>query len=80
MGYAPKRSLGRLASECINRKYKKILNLEMERLCFENADKICLTSYETIDFYTKKYPHLKEKFEYYPNVYDPADIKPIATA
>ncbi|MBK9355691.1 MAG: hypothetical protein IPN09_17520 [Bacteroidetes bacterium] len=57
----------------------KKLNLEMERLCFENADKICLTSYETIDFYTKKYPHLKEKFEYFPNVYDPADIKPIAT-
>ena len=55
----------------------KTLNTEMERICFENADKICLTSYETIAFYAKKYPQFKGKLEYFPNVYDPADIKPV---
>lgn len=53
----------------------KKINEYYERLCFEKADKICLTSYPTIDFYANKYPQYKSKFEFFPNVYDPEDIQ-----
>lgn len=53
------------------------INQKLERQCFESADRICLTSRETIDFYANKYPHLKEKLCYFPNVYDPEDISAI---
>lgn len=45
-----------------------------EKKCFERAQFIGLTSQHTIDFYKKKYPLLADKFLYFPNVYDPADI------
>jgi len=46
-----------------------------EKRCFESANKICLTSLNTIDLYVDQYPEFKNKFEYFPNVYDPEDIK-----
>ena len=54
----------------------KEINEQFEKECFANADKICLTSHQTISFYKNKYPEFAGKFEYYPNVYDPADILP----
>jgi len=50
------------------------VNQKLENECFERADKICFTSYPTIDFYTEKYPNYKSKFEFFPNVYDSIDI------
>ena len=46
-----------------------------ERKCFEAADKICMTSRKTIELYRNYYPEYKRKFKYFPNVYDPNDIK-----
>ncbi len=43
---------------------------EWERKSFEAASLISLTSIPTIEFYKKKYPVLKEKFIFYPNVYE----------
>ncbi len=59
-----------------NKLYGKALeiNKELENKCFEAADKICLTSDQTIDFYAAKYPQYKNKFEFFPNVYDHVDI------
>ena len=52
----------------------KAVNEAFEQECFTLADKISLTSLETINFYKNKYPAFKDKFCYYPNVYDPEDI------
>lgn len=43
---------------------------EWERKCFEAADIISLTSIPTIDFYQKKYPGMKDKFRFFPNVFE----------
>lgn len=43
---------------------------EWEKKCFEAADIISLTSIPTIDFYQKKYPGLKDKFRFFPNVFE----------
>lgn len=43
---------------------------EWELKCMEAAQFICLTSLPTIEFYCKKYPHLREKFLFFPNVYE----------
>lgn len=43
---------------------------EWELKCMEAADYVCLTSVATIDFYCDKYPHLKNKFLFFPNVYE----------
>ena len=58
-----------------NGKVKEI-NESFEKQCFEKADKICLTSYQTISFYKNKYPEYSHKYEYFPNVYDADDILP----
>ena len=50
------------------------LNQRLEHECFEGADVICLTSQKTIEYYQSKYPKFRDKFEFYPNVYDPEDI------
>ncbi len=50
------------------------INSEFEVQCFEKADKICLTSDQTIDFYALKYPQHKHKLTFFPNVYDSVDI------
>ncbi len=54
--------------------YARKKNERWEKTCFTTADKICLTSAETISFYSGKYPQLKHKFVLCPNVYDPEDI------
>ena len=41
-----------------------------ERKCFEAADIISLTSIPTIEFYRKKYPEMKNKFRFFPNVFE----------
>ena len=43
---------------------------EWELKCMEAAQYVCLTSISTIDFYRSKYPHLKNKFLFFPNVYE----------
>jgi hypothetical protein len=48
---------------------------EWELKTMEAADYVCLTSLSTIDFYRGKYPHLKDKFLFYPNVYEMKEAK-----
>lgn len=55
----------------------KEINESFERQCFEKADKICLTSHQTISFYKNKYPAYSGKYEYFPNVYDADDVLPV---
>lgn len=45
-----------------------------EARCFERADRICLTSRQTVEFYQNKYPHHAQKFLLFPNVFDPEDV------
>jgi glycosyltransferase involved in cell wall biosynthesis len=49
---------------------------ELEKQCVEEADLITLTSKETIRIYAEKYPTLKDKFHFLPNVFDEDDINP----
>ena len=56
-------------SERYNKKQR-----DWELKCMETADYVCLTSHSTIRFYQDKYPHLKSKFLFFPNVYE---IKPV---
>lgn len=48
---------------------------EWEKKCFNRANAICLTSKKSIEFYSNKYPTLNDKFYFFPNVYDPENIK-----
>ncbi|WP_165823757.1 glycosyltransferase family protein [Pseudochryseolinea flava] len=48
----------------------RVWNKAQELLCFSLADRISLTSQKTIDLYAKIYPQFREKFVYYPNVFD----------
>ena len=41
-----------------------------ELKCMEAARYVCMTSLSTIDFYQHKYPHLANKFLFFPNVYE----------
>ena len=41
-----------------------------ELKCMEAARYVCMTSLSTIDFYRDKYPHLQNKFLFFPNVYE----------
>ncbi len=45
-----------------------------EKECFKLADIISFTSLKTMDIYSAKYPEFKEKYEFFPNVYDDEDI------
>lgn len=47
---------------------------EWEKKCIESAAAVCLTSEATISLYQEKYPEMKYKFQYFPNVFDPADM------
>lgn len=49
-------------------------NQNLERLCFENADVISLTSNSTIRYFQEKYPELEKRYEFFPNVFDSVDI------
>lgn len=46
-----------------------------EKELFEKAVFINVTSTYTREMYIKKYPSLKNKFKYFPNVFDPNDIQ-----
>lgn len=46
---------------------------QLERECFQYAQVVTLTSNKTIAFYQKKYPHLSNKFQFLPNVFDRDD-------
>jgi len=48
---------------------------EWELKTMEAAQYVCLISLSTIDFYRDKYPHLKDKFLFYPNVYELKETK-----
>jgi hypothetical protein len=48
---------------------------EWELKTMEAARYVCLTSLSTIDFYRRKYPHLRDKFLFYPNVYEMKETK-----
>lgn len=47
---------------------------KLEYECFSNADIISLTSLEQIEAYKKKYPLFSEKFRFFPNVFDDAEL------
>jgi glycosyltransferase involved in cell wall biosynthesis len=50
--------------------FTKRYNEKMEKESFKLADKICFTSTKSIDVYFEKYPQFRDKYEYFPNVYD----------
>ena len=45
-----------------------------EMLCLNSAEKVCFTSEQTIELYDRAYPEFTDKFEWFPNVYDKADL------
>lgn len=45
-------------------------HVKWEKRCFDKAEKICLTSKETLQLYQNHYPELKNKFVFFPNVFD----------
>lgn len=45
-------------------------NQQLERECIESATLVTLTSEKAIEFYRVKYPALKDKFRFLPNVFD----------
>jgi glycosyltransferase involved in cell wall biosynthesis len=47
---------------------------QMERECFERAAAVTFTSHLTIAFYKERYPAMKSKFHFLPNVFDAASI------
>ena len=49
-------------------------HIEMEKKCLSMANRICLTSKEQIRLYQQHYPHYKDKFIWFPNVYDDDDV------
>ncbi len=55
----------------------KAWNLEMERCCLHRASLIALTSYKTIELYANKYPEVKDKLFFSPNVYETNHAKVI---
>lgn len=46
-----------------------------EKECFTKATYICVTSLKTQEFYQEKYKAFKDKFLFFPNVYDPEDVQ-----
>lgn len=48
-----------------------------ELKCMEAARFVCLTSLSTIEFYRDKYPHLENKFVFFPNVYELKSTKEV---
>lgn len=45
-----------------------------EAACLKAASYICFTSELTIEMYQKSHPEFKDKYLYFPNVYDDADV------
>lgn len=64
-------------ADCPINNYKgtsKVFHEESEKAFFNKASYICITSRETEKFYKDKYKNLSDKFQFFPNVYDPDDI------
>jgi hypothetical protein len=55
----------------------KLWNKAQEEECFRLADRIALTSARTISLYQEAYPRWKDKFVYFPNVYDDDLVAPV---
>lgn len=71
--------LSDLWADCPEARYQGAImgrQQKLERSCFEAADAICLTSRKTLAFYQKKYAHLASRLHFFPNVFDPEDIRP----
>lgn len=63
-------------ADCPERNYgglSRVIQERHEHKCFEAADVICVTSEKTRAFYERKYPHLQNRIEHYPNVFDLED-------
>ncbi|HQQ96890.1 MAG TPA: hypothetical protein PLX35_06480 [Cyclobacteriaceae bacterium] len=52
-------------------------NKAQEEECFRLADRIALTSARTISLYQEAYPQWRDKFVYFPNVYDDDLVQPV---
>lgn len=87
MGYHLKRKynvpwvmhLSDLWVDCPERQYSGMsrwIQEKLEKLCFEAADVVCVTSEKTRAFYANKYRHLGRRIEYFPNVFDLEDRVP----
>lgn len=57
---------------------KKSLRTEEEFLRL--ADRVTVTSSQTLDFYAVRYPEYASKFAVFPNVYDPEDVRDVKLA
>ncbi len=69
--------LSDLWADCPERNFRgisKVVQERLEKMCFETADVICVTSEKTLEFYKKKYKYLGPRIELYPNVFDPEDV------
>lgn len=53
-------------------------NKAQEEDCFRLADRIALTSARTISLYQEAYPQWRDKFVYFPNVYDDNLVQPVS--
>ena len=49
------------------------LHADTERECIANSDAVTFTSEKTLDLYKRHYPQYRNKFYFFPNVYDPED-------
>lgn len=47
---------------------------DLEKECISEASAICFTSMATIRFYENRYPAYKEKFHFFPNVYERPEV------
>lgn len=62
--------------DCPERQYSGVSRMvqeKLERLCFDAADVVCVTSEKTRAFYRSKYRDLGRRIEYFPNVFDMED-------
>lgn len=55
--------------------YGQHFNERKERVFFQLADIVSFTTHETIERYSQKYPEYTDKFRWFPNVFDPKDIR-----
>ena len=54
------------------------LHADTERECIANSDAVTFTSEKTLDLYKRHYPQYRDKFYFFPNVYDPEDEEGLA--
>jgi len=56
--------------------YARAWNTAKEEEAFNRADLITFTSLRTLENYRYRYPQLGQRMRYFPNTYDPADVRP----